>query len=69
MQRKVLKKYNGNKKEPIYLSQIMSYVLEPGSESKMSELEDSEDKDYVPEVANRLEEDVKLHLFYKQSTI
>ena len=47
----------------------MSHVLEPGSESKMSELEDSEDKDYVPEVANRLEEDVKLHLFYKQSTI
>ena len=69
MQRKVLKKYNGNKKEAIYLSQIMSYVLELGSESKMSELEDSEDKDYVPEVANRLEEVVKLHLFYKQSTI
>ena len=47
----------------------MPYVLEPGSESKMSELEDPEDKDYVPEVANRLEEVVKLHLFYKQSTI
>ena len=47
----------------------MSYVLEPGSESKMPELEDFEHEDYVPEVANRLEEDVKLHLFYKQSTI
>ena len=32
----------------------MSYVLEPGSESEMSELEDSEDEDYVPEVADRL---------------
>ena len=62
-------KYNGNKKEVIYLRQIMSYVLEPGAESKMSELKDFEDEDYVPEVSNRLQEDVKLHLLYKQSTI
>ena len=58
MQRKVLKTYNGNKKEAIYLAldEVMSYVLEPGSESEMSELEDSEDQDYVPEVADRLRE-------------
>ena len=56
MQRKVLKTYNSNKKEAIYLTldEVMSYVLEPGSESEMSELEDSEDEDYVPEVADRL---------------
>ena len=31
----------------------MSYVLELGSESEMSELQDSEDGDYVSEVADR----------------
>ena len=28
----------------------------------MSELEDSEDEDYLPEVADRLEEDVEQHV-------
>ena len=32
----------------------MSYVLEPRSESELFELEDSEDQDYVPGVADRL---------------
>ena len=28
------------------LNEVMSYVLEPGSESEIFELEDSEDEDY-----------------------
>ena len=46
----------------------MSYVLESGSESEMSELEDSEDEDYAPEVADRLEEDVELHVEREENT-
>ena len=34
----------------------------------MSELEDSEDEDYLPEVADRLEEDVELHVEKEQNT-
>ena len=34
----------------------------------MSELEDSEDEDYVPEVADRLEEDVELHVEKEENT-
>ena len=68
MQHKVLKKYNGNKSKQFTLDEVMSYVLEPGSESEMSELEDSEDEDYVPEVAGRLEEDVELHVEREENT-
>ena len=39
----------------------MSYILEPGSESEISVSEDSEDEDYLLEVADRLE-DVELHV-------
>ena len=46
----------------------MSYVLESGSEFEMSELEDSEDEDYAPEVADRLEEDVELHVEREENT-
>ena len=46
----------------------MPYVLESGSESEMSELEDSEDEDYAPEVADRLEEDVELHVETEDNT-
>ena len=50
------------KRKQFTLHEVMSYVLEPRSESKMFELEDSEDQDYVPGVADRLEEDVELHV-------
>ena len=50
------------KRKQFTLDEVMSYVLESGSESEMSELEDSEDEDYAPEVADRLEEDVELHV-------
>ena len=46
----------------------MSYVLEPRSESELFELEDSEDQDYVPGVADRLEEDVELHVEREENT-
>ena len=46
----------------------MSYVLEPWSESQMSELKDSEDEDYVPEVADRLKEDIELHVEREENT-
>ena len=38
------------KRKQFNLDEVMSYVLESGSESEMSELEDSEDEDYAPEV-------------------
>ena len=50
------------------LNEVMSYILEPGSESEIFELEDSEDEDYAPEVADRLEEDVKLHVKREENT-
>ena len=56
------------KSKQFTLDEVMSYVLEPGSESEMSELEDSEDEDYVPEVAGRLEEDVELHVEREENT-
>ena len=65
MQRNVLNKYNGSKKDAIY---PISYVLEPWSESQMSELKDSEDEDYVPEVADRLKEDIELHVEREENT-
>ena len=34
----------------------------------MSELEDSEDEDYLPEVADRLEEYVELHVEKEENT-
>ena len=39
------------KRKQFMLDEVISYVLEPGPESEMSELEDSKDK---PEVADRL---------------
>ena len=42
------------KRKQLTVDEVKSYVLEPGSESEMSELEDSEDD--VPEVADRLED-------------
>ena len=59
---KVLSKYDGNKRKKFTLDKVMSYVLELESESKMSELEDYEDEDYVPYVADRLEEDAEREL-------
>ena len=56
------------KSKQFTLDEVMSYVLEPGSESEMSELEDSEDEDYVPQVAGRLEEDVELHVEREENT-
>ena len=50
------------KRNQFPVDEVMSYVLEVGSESEMSELEDSEDEYYVPEVADRMEEDVELHV-------
>ena len=40
----------------------MSYILEPGSESEISVSADSEDEDYLREVADSLEEGVELHV-------
>ena len=48
------------KRKQFTLNDIMSYILEPGSESEISVSEDSEDEDYLLEVADRLE-DVELH--------
>ena len=56
------------KRKQFNLDEVMSYVLESGSESEMSELEDSEDEDYAPEVADRLEEDVELHVERGENT-
>ena len=56
------------KRKQFTLDEVMSYVLESGSESEMSELEDSEDEDYAPEVADRLEEDVELHVERGENT-
>ena len=56
------------KRKQFTLDEVMSYVLESGSESEMSELEDSEDEDYAPEVADRLEEDVELHVVRGENT-
>ena len=56
------------KRKQFTLDEVMSYVLESGSESEMSELEDSEDEDYAPEVADRLEEDVELHVEREENT-
>ena len=44
----------------------MPYVLKLGSESEMSELEDSEDEHYV--VVDRFEEDVELHVERTENT-
>ena len=49
------------KRKQFTLNDIMSYILEPGSESEISVSEDSEDEDYLLEVADRLE-DVELHV-------
>ena len=56
------------KRKQFTLDEVMSYVLESGSEFEMSELEDSEDEDYAPEVADRLEEDVELHVEREENT-
>ena len=56
------------KRKQFNLDEVMSYVLESGSESEMSELEDSEDEDYTPEVADRLEEDLELHVERGENT-
>ena len=56
------------KRKQFTLDEAMPYVLESGSESEMSELEDSEDEDYAPEVADRLEEDVELHVERGENT-
>ena len=56
------------KRKQFTLDEVMSYVLESGSESEMSELEDSDDEDYAPEVADRLEEDVELHVERGENT-
>ena len=50
------------KRRQFTLDEVMVYVLEQWSESEISELGYSEDDDYVPEVADRLEEDVEQHV-------
>ena len=50
------------KRKQFTLNEVVSYILEPGSESEISVSEDSEDEDYLREVADRLEEDVELHV-------
>ena len=50
------------KRKQFTLNEVMSYILEPGSESEISVSADSEDEDYLREVADRLEEDVELHV-------
>ena len=50
------------KRKQFTLNEVISYILEPGSESEISVSEDSEDEDYLREVADRLEEDVELHV-------
>ena len=67
MQHKVSKKYKCNKRKQFTLDEVMSYVLEPGSESEMFEL-DSEDEDYVPEAADRFEGDVELNVERGENT-
>ena len=55
------------KRKQFTLDEVMSYVLEPGLESEMSESEDSEDEDYVPEVADRLKEYDELHVLREKT--
>ena len=65
MQHKVLKKYNGDKKEEIYHRWSIVICIRTG----IRIWEDSEDEDYAPEVyADRLEEDVELHAEREENT-
>ena len=56
------------KRRQFTLDEVMVYVLEQWSESEISELGYSEDDDYVPEVADRLEEDVEQHVELEEKT-
>ena len=56
------------KRRQFTLDEVTVYVLEQWSESEISELGYSEDDDYVPEVADRLEEDVEQHVELEEKT-